>query len=582
MNFQNLTKLFGFFLLLTVCFACSDDEDTGGGATNTEEPRARFTPVQSADNAFTFDFVNESINSESFAWDFGDGVGTSTEESPSYTYAVEGNFSVQLTATGPGGVHVSTNDVNVTDPNAQRRIITGDNTKTWKLLRDISAGDEFPMLVGPQDRSQIWWAFGLNDPIGSRPCIMEEEYIFGADGSYVYNTFGSVFADFGVWNVDLEGACVDETNPANMVNVDGADISAWGSNSGYTFEFDNTANTLTVSGVGAHVGLPKVGVGAEFNTPQPSVTYNIVTLEDNNGIDKMVLETDLDAAGGYWSFTLVSYDDPSLEPELPGAPPSVSFDSSIDGNTVTFTNTSNNADSFSWDFGDGMTSSEESPVYTYAADGAYTVVLTASNADGMSTATTEIIITSQSFSAAALDGGASKTWRLNPAAGALSVGPGKGSGEWFATTVDDIVGRDCVFEDEFIFDNAGAYTYNANGSVFGEPYMGVDPAGCVDESSLTGGAEAWASGNYTFTVTEANGDTPAFVTVRGTGAFIALPKAFNGGEHQNASTIETDGEVTYEVLSYVNGADGEILRLTIDISENQVGGAWWTFTLIAE
>ncbi len=581
MNFPNLTKLFGFLLLLTVCFACSDDEANGGGTT-TEEPRARFTPVQSADNSFMFSFVNESINADTYAWDFGDGVGTSTEEAPSYTYSAEGTFTVQLTATGEGGVHVSTVDISVTDPNAQRRIITGESTKTWKLLRDISAGDEFPMLVGPNDRSQIWWAYGLNDPIGSRPCIMEEEYIFGADGSYEYRTDGTVFADFGIWNVDIEGSCVDETVASNMVNVDGADISAWGSNAGYTFEFDNMNNTLTVSGIGAHVGLPKVGTGAEFNTPQPSVVYNIVTLEDNNGVDKMVLETSLDAAGGYWSFTLVSYDDPSLEPELPGAPPSVGFESSIDGNTVTFTNTSNNADSFTWDFGDGNMSSEESPVHTYAGDGAYTVVLTGFNADGEATATTDIIITSQTFSAAVLDGGSSKTWRLNPGASALAVGPGKGSGEWFATNADDVNVRACSFDDEFTFDNAGAFTYNANGDVWGEAYMGISPDGCVDESALVGGAEAWASGNHTFTVTEANGDTPAFLTVQGTGAFIALPKAFNGGEHQSAATIPVDGEVTYEVLSYVNGADGEILRLTIDISENQVGGAWWTFTLIAE
>lgn len=581
MNFPNLTKLFGFLLLLTVCFACSDDEDTGTG--NTEEPRARFTPVQSADNAFTFDFINESINADTYAWDFGDGVGTSTEEAPSYTYAAEGNFSVQLTATGAGGTHVSTVDLNVTDPNAQRRIITGDNTKTWKLLRDISSGEIFPIQVGPQDRSQIWWALGINDPLGARPCIMEEEYIFGADGSYEYKTDGTVFGDFGIWAAELEGRCLDETDPSNMINVDGADISAWGSNDGYTFEFDNMNNTLTVSGVGAHVGLPKVGNGAEFNTPQASVTYNIVSLEDNDGVDMMVLETTLDAAEGYWSFALVSYDDPSLEPELPGAPPTVGFSSSIEGNTVTFTNSSNNADSFSWDFGDGVgTSTEASPVYTYAADGSYIVSLTAFNSDGESTTTSEIIISSQTFSAAALDGGSSKTWRLNPAPGALSVGPAKGSGEWFATSADDLVGRDCVFEDQFIFDNAGGYTYNANGRVFGEPYMGVDPPACVDETTLGGGAEAWASGNHTFTVTDAVGDTPAFITVRGTGAFIALPKAFNGGEHQNASTIEVDGEVTYEVLSYVNGADGEIIRLTIDISENQVGGAWWTFTLIAE
>jgi len=128
----------------------------------------------------------------------------------------------------------------------------------------------------------------------------------------------------------------------------------------------------------------------------------------------------------------------------------------------------------------------------------------------------------------------------------------------------------------------GGFNYDATGQVFAEPYMGVVDAGCINEGDLTGGAEAWASGMHTYTVEEAAGDDPAFITVKGTGAFIALPKAFNGGEHADASTIQVDGEIRYEVLNYVNGVDGEILQITLDISEGQVGGAWWTFTLRAD
>ena len=49
---------------------------------------------------------------------------------------------------------------------------------------------------------------------------------------------------------------------------------------------------------------------------------------------------------------------------------------------VTFTNTSTNATSYSWDFGDGNTSTTASPVHTYIAAGTYSVSLTATNADG--------------------------------------------------------------------------------------------------------------------------------------------------------------------------------------------------------
>lgn len=47
--------------------------------------------------------------------------------------------------------------------------------------------------------------------------------------------------------------------------------------------------------------------------------------------------------------------------------------------TITFTNASQNAQSYSWDFGDGKTSSEENPVHTYSKAGTWQVKLTAKN-----------------------------------------------------------------------------------------------------------------------------------------------------------------------------------------------------------
>lgn len=50
--------------------------------------------------------------------------------------------------------------------------------------------------------------------------------------------------------------------------------------------------------------------------------------------------------------------------------------------TVTFTNLSANATSYEWDFGDGVTSTLESPTHTYTAVGVYTVVLAATGPSG--------------------------------------------------------------------------------------------------------------------------------------------------------------------------------------------------------
>jgi len=62
--------------------------------------------------------------------------------------------------------------------------------------------------------------------------------------------------------------------------------------------------------------------------------------------------------------------------------PFVFYSVSIDGSTVTFTNESKGAVSYEWDFGDGSTSTDESPTHTYPGKGKYVPTLYATAADG--------------------------------------------------------------------------------------------------------------------------------------------------------------------------------------------------------
>ncbi|MFK8162058.1 MAG: peptidylprolyl isomerase [Lewinella sp.] len=59
--------------------------------------------------------------------------------------------------------------------------------------------------------------------------------------------------------------------------------------------------------------------------------------------------------------------------------------------TVSFNNTSEKATSYSWDFGDGATSTEAAPSHRYFQSGDYTVMLTATDDKGKSKSTTQII-----------------------------------------------------------------------------------------------------------------------------------------------------------------------------------------------
>src|SRR5690606_24174833 len=62
-----------------------------------------YAPVEG--QPLTVQFTNQSGGPvASFAWDFGDNVGTSSEPNPVYTYAAGGDYNVTLTVTAADGV----------------------------------------------------------------------------------------------------------------------------------------------------------------------------------------------------------------------------------------------------------------------------------------------------------------------------------------------------------------------------------------------------------------------------------------------------------------------------------------------
>ena len=105
-------------------------------------------------------------------------------------------------------------------------------------------------------------------------------------------------------------------------------------------------------------------------------------VSDNAGLDTGTLNG--------WSMVLTAASDSEPTPGEPVA----GFDYSVDGMTVSFTNTSS-ADydivSYAWDFGDGASSTEANPVHTYAAEGSYSVSLTVVDAEGQQNTTSQMV-----------------------------------------------------------------------------------------------------------------------------------------------------------------------------------------------
>ena len=75
------------------------------------------------------------------------------------------------------------------------------------------------------------------------------------------------------------------------------------------------------------------------------------------------------------------------------ATPTAAGSYTVNGNVVTFSNSSNGATTYSWDFDDFTNSSASAPVHAFAGNGSYTVVLTAINGNCTDTATFNVSIT---------------------------------------------------------------------------------------------------------------------------------------------------------------------------------------------
>jgi len=118
-----------------------------------------------------------------------------------------------------------------------------------------------------------------------------------------------------------------------------------GSNTTYNWLFGASAQPASATGIGPH-----------------AVRY----LTGGNKTVRLIVSNALGSDTAFYSVPVLGL-------------ASANFTWNTDSATVTFANTSTNAQSYLWDFGDGNTSTLSNPVHTYAAPGNYTVTLTATN-----------------------------------------------------------------------------------------------------------------------------------------------------------------------------------------------------------
>lgn len=231
-------------------------------------------------------------------------------------------------------------------------------------------------------------------------------------------------------------------------------------------------------------------------------------------------------------------------------------------NTYLLKSTTENAFMWQWDIGDGTGWTKGSATDTayYPRKGDYTVRLMAFAQGGTDTTRQSINVAKDDPNGCygnlkaltACDSGNSKTWVLNPDAGALWIGPPDFSATWWANTAGDVQARSCQFNDEYTFSKDGSMERNLNGDIWVDNDSGTDPyppdiianndgsmtAGCYDWSVINSKYSVWGSGSFDFKMT---GDQ---LSISGDGAYLAMYKVGDTN-----TTPAPESEITYKIIS---------------------------------
>jgi len=161
-----------------------------------------------------------------------------------------------------------------------------DITGTWKMSPQAAA-----LGVGPALGDISWWSNTEADVV-TRACYFDDEYVFSEDG-----TFQNVQQD-ETWIEEWQGS-----NPP----LCGTPVAPHDGSNAATWVYDEAGGTITLNGVGAYLGLPKVINGAELSAdPPPPVPDSIVYLVEFNATnDTMTINIEIQG-GAYYRFILTT------------------------------------------------------------------------------------------------------------------------------------------------------------------------------------------------------------------------------------------------------------------------------------
>ena len=300
-------------------------------------------------------FLNGSTGAVSYTWDFGDGT-QSSEQQVEHTF--QGNagenttYPVSLVAHSVHGCH----DTAFTVVNVFATPSAAFSTDEEQLLYPQTAFTFSNTSVAPED-ADYTWSFGDGQ-------ISHEEN----PATHDYGTWGT-------FNVTLEvnnGTCNSVATSSVQILAPTPTIGFEGQGAGcapLTVEFQNLSTYASHYVWEFSDGSVRSDEHPVHVFNEPGIYDVTLYVEGYDGSELVEVQT---AVVEVYPTAEAAF---SLSPNRVTAP----------GQPVYFVNLSENATQFTWDFGDGVTSTVETPVHEYNVAGLYDISLTADNEWGCAT-----------------------------------------------------------------------------------------------------------------------------------------------------------------------------------------------------
>jgi gliding motility-associated-like protein len=310
------------------------------------------TPTNGCNVPHTVNFNNTTTGGSGFtyAWSFGDGS-TSTQQNPSHTYNAGGNFTVRLIATNSAGCSdtlTRTNYVSINNIVANFSV----NRTNPCVGQNVTYTSNSP--------GAVWWRWTFGD--GNTSTFENPVRSYSTPGLYTVTLI-----------VRNSNGCYDTITRTNYIDVKPRPVTNFtatptaGCEVPFTVQFNNT----TVDG---NTYFWEFGDGTTSTAQNPSHTYT-----SPGTYTVRLVATSVN--GCTHSRTRTDYITVQL--------PTVAFTANVREGciplAVQFTDQSsanNGIIGWSWNFGDGSTSTLRNPSHTYTTVGRFDVTLTITTASG--------------------------------------------------------------------------------------------------------------------------------------------------------------------------------------------------------